>query len=223
MKLFQKTLTSKASLLYLLPIIVLLFSAYRASAPKENSTPTNIVPSKNIGTETYNIDTQKSTITWKCAMAIAEKGGHNGYVSLSKGKLILEKERLTGGTVEVDMSTIADEHHNTDNNLIDHLKGADFFDAPNFPTATFTITRIESAAGKSVNVTGDLTIKNITHPVTFPATIIVNGKVLTAYAKLSIDRTKWDVRYGSNAFFDNLADRAISDTIEFDMNIVANK
>jgi len=224
MKLFQKTLTNKASLLYLLPIIVLLFSAYRASTPTENNnTPANSVPSKNTGAPTYVIDTQKSTIAWKCAMAIAGKGGHNGYISISKGELTFEKDQLTGGTAEIDMNTIADEHHNTNNNLIDHLKGADFFDVPNFPAATFTITGIEPTTGKGINITGNLTIKNITHAVTFPATVILNGKALTAYAKLTIDRTKWDVRYGSGTIFTDLADKAISDTIEFDMNIVATR
>lgn len=224
MKLFQKTLTKKASLFYLLPIVILLFSAYRASAPKENNnTPANSVPSKNTGAKNYVIDTQKSTITWKCSMAIAGKGGHNGFVSISKGELIVEKDQLTGGTAEIDMSTIADEHHNANNNLIDHLKGPDFFDVPNFPTATFTVTGIEPTAGNGINITGNLTIKNITHPVTFPATITANGKTLTASARLTIDRSKWDIRYGSTTFFNNLADHAISDTIEFDMNIIANK
>ncbi len=66
-------------------------------------------------------------------MAITNKGGHNGFVSLSKGELTIEKDQLVGGTVEVDMSTIADEHHGTNNDLINHLKSADFFDVPKFP------------------------------------------------------------------------------------------
>jgi len=155
-------------------------------------------------------------------MAVAGTGEHEGYVSLSKGEFTIDKGQLTGGSVEVDMTTIADEFHRSDNNLINHLKEPDFFDVNKFPTAAFVITKVEPS-GENFNVTGNLTIKEITHEVTFPAKVDVNGKRFTANGKLTIDRTQWDVRYRSGKFFDDLADKAISDDIEFEMKIVARR
>ena len=74
-----------------------------------------------------------------------------------------------------------------------------------------------------MNVTGNLTIKGITHPVSFPATIEVGDEIVKANGKLVIDRTLWDVRYRSGKFFDNLKDQAIADSIEFHIMIIAKK
>jgi polyisoprenoid-binding protein YceI len=176
-----------------------------------------------IGTEKYVIDKKESVVVWKGSMVFADKGSHYGYVSLSKGELMLEKGQLVGGTVEVDMTTIADELHNSDNNLIEHLQGPDFFDAKKFPSSTFVITRVTPAESGNTNITGDLTIKGITHEVTFPAKVQVQRGVVNANGKVTIDRAQWDVRYGSGKFFSDLADNAISDSIAFDMKIVARK
>lgn len=174
-------------------------------------------------TGVYVIDKKESVVTWKGSMAFTGKGQHNGFVYFSEGKLMLEKGQLSGGTVVVDMNTIEDEQHRSDNGLIDHLKDLDFFDVKNFPLSTFEITRITPGTSESIEVTGNLTIKGITHAVTFPAKIELKDGALHANGKLTIDRTKWNVYYKSGKFFSNLADEAISDSIEFDMKIVARK
>lgn len=215
---------NKISLAYLLLIITPLFSAYRVpEIIHENTTSTSVVFSTPVINEKYSIDTKESVLTWKCSMAFACKGGHNGYVMITKGELIIEKGLLVGGSVEVDMNTIADEHRRSDNNLIEHLQSPDFFDVKKFPNATFAITKVAAGEGETIKITGNLTIKGITHEVTFPAKMEVKDGAVNASGKLSIDRTRWDVRYQSGKFFDNLADEAISDTIEFEMIIVAKK
>jgi len=78
-------------------------------------------------------------------------------------------------------------------------------------------------SGEDVNITGNLTIKGITHAVTFPAKVEVKREIVNANGKVIIDRTLWDVHYRSGKFYDNLADKAISDDIEFDMKIVPRK
>jgi polyisoprenoid-binding protein YceI len=177
----------------------------------------------SIVNEKYVIDKIESVVTWKGSMSFAGKGEHSGYVNISKGELMIEKGQLAGGTVEVDMNTITDEFHRSQNNLVNHLKSPDFFDVEKFPLAAFLIFRIEPANSGNVNVVGNLTIKGITHIVTFPAKIEVKDTIVKANGKLTIDRTQWDVRYKSGKFFDNLADEAISDSIEFDVKIVAKK
>jgi len=130
---------------------------------------------------------------------------------------------LMGGTVEVDMNTIEDKNHKSDNNLIKHLKDADFFDVKKFPFSTIAITKVASINVEDKEITGNLTIKGISHPISFPAKVEVNAGIVKANAKLIIDRTNWDVRYNSGKFYDNLADKTISDSIEFDITIVAKK
>src|SRR5258706_3760045 len=181
------------------------------------------ISSRPIESEKYVVDKKESVVTWKCSMVLASIGQHTGYVYISKGELMIEKGKLVGGKVEVDMSTIADESHGYENNLVEHLKSPDFFDVKKFPIATFEITKVASGDGENIKVTGDLTIKGITHEVTFPAGIEVKGGVVSANGKVTIDLSQWDVRYGSGKFFVNLADEAISDSIEFDMKIVAKK
>ena len=219
-------MTKKISLHYSILIIATLFFAGCAPVKEkknEKNASARFVSRRAIANEKYVIDKKESVITWKCSMVFAHKGGHTGYVSIQKGELMTEKGQLVGGAVEVDMNTIADEHHQSDNNLVEHLKSLDFFDVKTFPSAAFGITQVASADGGNINVTGILIIKGITHEVTFPANMEVKGGVVHANGKLTIDRTKWDVRYGSGKFFDCFADKAISDDIEFDMKIVAKK
>jgi polyisoprenoid-binding protein YceI len=213
---------NNVSLAFLILIIAPLFSVYRAPVAKENASA-RFVTSIPLESGEYVIDTKESVLTWKCSMVYAGKGGHHGYVYISKGGLMIEKNQLVGGSVEVDMNTIEDERHNSDNNLINHLKDPDFFDVKKFPSSTFSITKVSSIDKENIEVSGNLTIKGVTHEVTFPAKVEVKGKTLNANGKLTIDRTKWDVRYRSGKFFDDLADRAISDDVEFEMNIVAKK
>lgn len=177
--------------------------------------------SLHVGDEKYiKIDKKESVVTWKGSSV---EGAHTGYVYISKGELMIENGELMGGTVAVDMSTIEGDDHRSDNNLINHLKDPDFFDVKKFPLSTIVITEVETINVETKKVTGNLTIKGITHPVSFPANMEVNDGIVKANGKLVIDRTKWDVRYNSGKFYDNLADKTISDSIEFHIKIVAKK
>jgi polyisoprenoid-binding protein YceI len=221
MKLFR----NRISLLYLILIIAPLFFGCRGRVKEENkiNASASSAPLSRVTSEKYSIDKKVSVVTWKGSKVFAPEQAHTGYVYISKGELMIEKGQLAGGAVEVDMNTITDPVHGSDNNLINHLKDPDFFDVKKFPIAIFVITRVASVNAENINVTGNLTIKGITHAVTFPAKIEVTGEIVNAIGKVTIDRTKWDVRYNSGKFYDNLADKAISDDIEFDMKIVATK
>jgi polyisoprenoid-binding protein YceI len=219
------TMNNKRSRAYLILIIVPLFSACGGPVVQENESnaSASFASSKHIGNEKYVIDKKESMVTWKGSKLFASDQEHTGNVHISKGELMIENGQLVGGTVVVDMNTISDKDDGSENDLINHLKSPDFFDVKKFPTAAFAITRVASANGADINVTGNLTIKGITHAVTFPAKMEVKGGIVYANSKLIIDRTKWDVRYNSGKFYDNLADETISDDIEFQMKIVARK
>ncbi|HEY3429909.1 MAG TPA: YceI family protein [Cyclobacteriaceae bacterium] len=206
---------------FLMLLITVVFSACRGPEAKEaltSSASINLVPS-----EKYEIDRKESVVIWFGSNVLASQGSHTGYVYLSKGELLMVKDQLAGGSVVVDMNTIVDEKHGSDNDLVEHLKSPDFFDVAKFPVTAFAITMAVPANDSTVNVTGNLTIKGITHAVTFPATIKLKDGVVQANGKLMIDRTRWDVRYNSKKFFADLADGVISDDIEFDIKIIAKK
>lgn len=107
--------------------------------------------------------------------------------------------------------------------LLNHLKSDDFFSVEKHPNATFVITSVKKKSGSTHDITGNLTIKGITQPVTFPAEVVVNGSQLNAKATITIDRTKFDIKYRSKSFFENLGDKTIYDEFTLDVELVATK
>lgn len=167
----------------------------------------------------YTVDPAKSTITW-----VGKKvtGSHNGTIALQSGTLNVDGKKVTGGTFTIDMNSIKDADGSA--KLEGHLKADDFFGTAKFPTSTFVITKV-AGSGASLTVTGNLTIKGITKPVSFPATVAVNadGTVSALAGKILVDRTKYDIRYGSKSFFDSIGDKAIDDNFEIGVKLVAKK
>ncbi|WP_299111627.1 YceI family protein [uncultured Winogradskyella sp.] len=157
------------------------------------------------------INIEESQISWK---GYKVTGQHEGTINLKSGTLIFDGKTLTGGNVVMDMNTIntTDLEGEYKGKLDGHLKSADFFGVENHPTASLKITTVEGKNGK-YNVTADLTIKDITNIITF--NMYTKDNSATAFVK--IDRTKFDIKYGSSSFFDNLKDKAIYD--EFDLNV----
>ena len=178
--------------------------------------------------ETLPVNPQASKVEW---FATKVTGKHNGTVLLKSGTMETTGGRLTGGTFVIDMTSIkvldlTDADYNA--KLTGHLNSDDFFSVEKNPTSTFTITSIapikKAEAGKpNYTVNGDLTIKGITNRITFPATVTVSGGKVTAVGAITVDRSKFDVKYGSNSFFDNLGDKAISNDMIFNVNVVAQK
>lgn len=216
-------MNNKLSITYLILIITPLFFGCDGLVKGENKNNASAsLLSLHVGNEKYVVivDTKESVVTWKGSSV---GGSHTGYIDISKGELMIENGQLMGGTVEIDMNTIEDKDYGRDNGLVKHLKDPDFFDVKKFPTSTIAITKAVSINVEEKKITGNLTIKGITHPVSFPAKIEVKDGIVKASGKLVIDRTLWDVRYKSGKFFDNLKDEAISDSIEFNIKIVAKK
>jgi polyisoprenoid-binding protein YceI len=176
---------------------------------------TVISMSFNIVEEKKDIKTDESTVTWK---GYKVTGSHHGTVNLQSGHLNFDGNTLTGGSFTIDMSTITclDLSGSYKGKLEGHLKSDDFFGVETYPTATLTFTEVSSTSDDSYNVKGNLTIKNKTNPIEF--TITVDGN--KASADLKIDRAKFDVRYGSPSFFNDLQDKAIYDEFDITANLV---
>jgi len=168
-----------------------------------------------VATGYYNIDAASSTVQWKGSKVVG--GGHEGFVKLREGGLQLTDGKITAGKFTIDMTTISctDLEGGMRDKLVGHLNSADFFDVENHKTANLVVV----SADAQNNVKANLTIKGKTHEVTFPAKVSEQNGIVTATATITIDRTKYDVRYGSNSFFDNLGDKAISNDITFEVTL----
>jgi len=171
---------------------------------------------------TQNVDTAKSTVKW---LAKKVTGEHTGTIAIKEGNLVAENGKITSGKVVIDMNSIVDVDLTDaawNAKLIGHLKSDDFFSVANFPTADLAVTKVESN-GSSLTFFGNLTIKGITNPVSFTATSAKEGKNTTYKGVLTIDRSKFNVRYGSKSFFDNLGDKVINDEFTLDFNLVVSE
>ncbi|MBC8985976.1 YceI family protein [Pedobacter sp. N36a] len=169
--------------------------------------------------DTYKVDASKSSITW-----IGKKltGGHNGTINLQSGALSFNGKKLTAGNFVLDMNSIKDADNSA--NLEKHLKDADFFGADKYPTSTFVIKNV-TGNGQSVTVNGDLTIKGITKPISFPATLAWNadGSVTATAEKIIVDRTKYDIKFRSKTIFPEIGNKMINDEFELSVKLVAKK
>ena len=156
------------------------------------------------------IKLENSKVVWK---GYKVTGSHVGIITIKSGHLNFDKDILTGGSFKIDMSTITvtDLEGEYKGKLEGHLKSDDFFGVEKFPTATLHFTKVKSVGKNSYEVTGNITIKGKTETVSFNVSVYGNK----ANVSLKIDRTKFDVRYGSTSFFDGLKDKAIYD--EFDL------
>ena len=171
----------------------------------------------------FKVDTQKSVLNWNGKKVTGE---HSGTIKLSEGVMTVEGGKLTGGQFTFDMNSIVntdltDAGYNA--KFIGHMKSEDFFNTAKHPTSTFKVTKVTPKGGDAYDVTGNMTIKGITNAVTFPATVKTTGNTITAQGKATLDRTKYDIRYGSKSFFENIGDKAIYDDFTVEMKLVATK
>lgn len=167
------------------------------------------------------VDKSESTLSWKAKKVTGE---HFGKVPLTDASLDYVEGKITGGSFEIDMTSLTVEDIDdagSNKKLTDHLKSDDFFSVEKHGKSKFRITEAKSSNGTDYEITGDLTIKDITNPVTFPAKVETNGNKVTAIAKIVFDRTKYDIKFRSGNYFENLADRLIYDDVELDVKLVA--
>ncbi|NQU68855.1 MAG: YceI family protein [Candidatus Marinimicrobia bacterium] len=169
-------------------------------------------------------DVEKSKISWHATKVTGE---HNGTLNLVDGMVKYHGTHIHGGKFVFDMNSIVNvdiESEEWNAKLVDHLKSDDFFSVTKFPTATIEIMSarpIKGAKKGEVNYIfkGDLTIKDIVHEIEFNAVVGFTKEYAQAAGEIVIDRTLYDVRYGSGKFFENLGDKMIHDEfiVSFDV------
>ena len=176
----------------------------------------------NLHVVNVEVNAESSKIKW-IGSKISEN--HEGTINIQKGYLLIDHGKLVGGQISIDMNSIntTDMEGRKKQRLDWHLKNEDFFNVEAFPLSIITITNAVKDQGNSYNVTADLTIKGITHPISFITNIDITGLSYSATANMKIDRTKWDVKYNSGNFFKDLGDKIILDEIEFDVLLKSAK
>jgi polyisoprenoid-binding protein YceI len=163
------------------------------------------------------VDTAASTVKWT---GYKVTGKHWGTVNVKGGSLDFQNGVLKGGSFTIDMTSIAvdDLKGDTKGKLEGHLKSDDFFGVTSFPDAQFVITQaISRGTPGAYKIVGNITIKGKTKELRFNAQIDDSGANYVGNAEFKLDRSDFDVRYGSGSFFDNLGDATIYD--EFDMAV----
>jgi polyisoprenoid-binding protein YceI len=169
--------------------------------------------------ETVPVNTQKSTIEWEGGSATTT---HNGLISLKSGNLEISDGKLTGGTFEVDMTSITnlDVSEAYRGKLENHLKSEDFFDADAFPTAQLIIVKATEEKENLYRIIADFTVRDITKSIEFDATLTPSGNSYKASANFTFDRSEYEVKHRSGSFFMDLGDKLIYDEIKVAISVI---
>jgi polyisoprenoid-binding protein YceI len=222
----------KLSILALSAILTL--AACKESKTDQVSTATEQAVAETAG-ESFAVNTEATTVKWTAY----HKGGLNPRFGTTQatGTFTVENGALTAGMLTSDINTLTTDPTAVDPKLSDgktstdldaHLKAADFFDAAKYPVVTFEITKVDDLAagaaskveGANKTVSGNLTIKDKTVNVTFPAKVEVTETGLTLVSNFTINRQDWGLAYGTEG---DPKDWMISQEVDLELNIVANK
>lgn len=181
----------------------------------------------DVHTDVYKVDPKLSTLEW-----YAEKigGKHNGTIMFSAG-VIKDNHGHVYGNFDIDMTSI----QNTDlkspeynAKLVNHLKSDDFFNVEKFPKASFKIISMipinaANKEGHTHTATGALTIRDKTNEISFKVKLDIDGRKAVCEGSAIVDRSKFDVKYGSKSFFENIGDKMIYDEFTMKFKVVATK
>lgn len=176
------------------------------------------VATSEVTSTKYMANATESIIEWT---GYKPTGKHNGTIKVETGVFTVNDGKLESGSFIIDMNSIKDADGSA--KLEGHLKSADFFDVEKHASAAFEVTGFEMVDGKSM-LSGNLKLKDVKNNVTFPVTTSVDGDIFTLTSEVfTIDRSKWNVEYGSKSFFDDLGDKFINDDIELKVTVKAKK
>ncbi len=186
-----------------------------------------IAGASTVSPGTYQVNTTESSFNWAAKKPLIEGYVNSGSVGVSKGSITVGADSASGdftidmNTLKVGLTTKA----GMEGALEKHLKSADFFEVSKYPTASVTIKGVTSRADSATTFTYDvraaLTMKGVTNDVSFPAQIYQKDGALHAHASFEIDRTKWNIRFGSGSFFQDLGNNLIADQVAISLKIVA--
>ena len=173
---------------------------------------------------TYSLLIDDSELSW-IGTELSTKT-HTGTIDFTDGTIVVDSDNTISGNIKINMSTInvTDLQGRSKEMLERHLRSSDFFEVESFSEAKFSfISKSFDKLSNQISFVGDLTIKDITNPISFNATLLETSPFLKAKAVLSFDRSKYNVRFRSGNFFENLGDKLILDDIDVNIRLVTKK
>ena len=182
------------------------------------------VASADSSASTYTVDAAASNVVWFGTHAVGT-GDHNGTINIAEGSLSIAGGNITAGSFVIDMASIKC----TDSlpaeyltKLHGHFAAEDFFNTAKYATAKFEITACEvKAEGDNTHfISGNLTIKDSTKNISFPAKVNLANGVITADANFTFDRTQWNLSYGNDKSF---KDKFIHPDVTLKIHTVCSK
>ncbi|HSD06729.1 YceI family protein [Flavobacterium sp.] len=168
----------------------------------------------------FQIQQASSTVNWTGKKVL---GLHTGSINIANGFIEIENNNILGGEIQIDMASIVVtdiDDKKTHDEFLAHLKNDDFFAVDKFGTSKLVITSAKQIEQNKFETSGILTIKDISHPVNFISTVEVFTDFLHSLGEIVIDRTLYNIRYGSGKFIDNLGDKLIYDNFVLQFKLV---
>ena len=168
--------------------------------------------------QNLTLDTSISSLKWTGKELSTKE--HYGSLKFKSGNLTLRNDQPLEGKFVVDMTSLKnlDLPEDYRARLEGHLKSDDFFSVSKFPEAYLEMESSTKKGDNNFEIKGVLTIKGIKFPITFD---MLNKNGIWE-ANLVFDRSKYDVRFKSGSFFENLGDKLIYDDIEIETKLVFN-
>lgn len=214
----------------LFSLLALVFAMLACGGPEGEKVTSGEAQAEGPGTmaaASYTVDAAASVINWEGSKLVG--GGHTGTIKIKEGQLVVADNKIVGGKFAIDMASLANADLEGDMKakLEGHLKSDDFFAIETYPEANFVITSLEAVEGMadvSHKITGNLTMRDSTRSITIPAMVSMDGNSIKASSSsFVIDRTEWNVKYGSGSIAGIAQDNIINDNVGLKINLVATK
>lgn len=222
-------------LILLLVFIGIVIFGGKSEAPIENEPETEPVVETNRTLEgikengMYTINTEKSIIKWTGRKKIVTNWVDTGTIKIQSGQANMENSNIKNAELIIDMSSISTDTTGSgsgQDSLTNHLKSEDFFDVEKYPTSKIVVKEISTDDKNGLTnftVVADLTIKDKTNEVSIPVEVYNEDNEFKMVGLVNIDRTLWDIKYGSDKFFDSLGDNIIDDNIAIEFEVYTEK
>ncbi len=207
----------------LFPILSMALLMSCTESPKGEEAATAEAQQPVVATGTpFKVDAAASNVGFLGTKPI---GTHTGLFKVTDGALSVADNKLSGGSFNIDINslTITDKDLTYSEKLKAHLLSPDFFDAAEFGVAKFEITGVEALENDPAGthkVSGNLTLKDSTQNVTFPANVTITENEVKANGKFNIDRTQWGLHYGNDK---SLGDKFIYPEVQISIDLTARK
>ena len=205
---------------FLIPAILISFIVSCEKSSKKKIDTSLLKPTLSLSSGDYVMDNDNSSIKWT-GRELSTKS-HYGSLQMKNGSLTVNTDGTVNGIIKIDMTTIdcEDLQGRSKASLERHLRSDDFFSVESHPIATLTFKSEGGiGAGNKLAFNGDLEIKGISHPISFESEVKSVDPKVTALVDMTFDRSKYNVRFRSGTFFQNLGDKLIYDDIEISVDI----